>query len=80
LPRYLAISGDDISWDLIRAGWSSTAVFAIAPLQDLLSLDTEARMNFPGKPAGNWGWRFVSSDLSPYVLERMQEMNKLYLR
>ena len=78
--RYLARSGDDISWDLIRAGWSSTAVFAIAPLQDLLSLDTEARMNFPGKPAGNWGWRFLSSDLSPYLLERMQEMNTLYRR
>jgi len=78
--RYLARSGDDIAWDLIRAGWSSTAVFSMAPLQDLLSLGTEARMNYPGRPAGNWNWRFLSGDLSPFIIERMKEMNTLYLR
>jgi len=78
--RYLARSGDDIAWDLIRAGWSSTAVFSVAPLQDLLSLGTEARMNYPGKPAGNWNWRFLSGELSPFIIQRMKEMNTLYLR
>ncbi len=78
--RYLARSGDDIAWDLIRAAWSSKANFAIAPLQDLLNLGTEARMNYPGKPAGNWGWRFLSSNLSAPLAARMQEQNLLYGR
>jgi 4-alpha-glucanotransferase len=37
-------------------------------------------MNFPGKPAGNWGWRFQPEDLSQDLLERLQELNYLYLR
>ncbi|MBA4374767.1 MAG: 4-alpha-glucanotransferase [Anaerolinea sp.] len=78
--RYLACSGDDISWDMIRAVWSSTAVFALAPLQDLLCLGQEGRMNFPGKPAGNWGWRFESGRLSPDLIQRLKEMNFLYSR
>lgn len=78
--RYLARSGDDISWDLIRAAWSSTAMFAIAPLQDFLSLGTESRMNYPGKPAGNWGWRFLSGDLAEWLASRIKETNTLYSR
>ncbi len=78
--RYLARSGDDIAWDLIRAAWSSKANFAIAPLQDLLNMGTEARMNYPGKPAGNWGWRFLSSNLSDPLANRLREQNVLYSR
>ena len=55
--RYLARDGSDIAWDLIRAAWGSVADYAVAPLQDLLNLDTTARMNLPGRPNGNWGWR-----------------------
>lgn len=78
--RYLARSGDDISWDMIRAVWSSTAAFALAPLQDLLSLGTEARMNFPGKPSGNWGWRYTTDQLSEELVSRLKEVNFLYSR
>lgn len=78
--RYLARSGDDVAWDLIRAGWSSKANYAIAPLQDLLNLGTEARMNYPGKPSGNWGWRFLSSNLSEPMANRLREQNVLYGR
>ncbi|MRS04317.1 4-alpha-glucanotransferase, partial [bacterium] len=52
----------------------------IAPLQDLLNLGTESRMNFPGKPSGNWGWRFLSSNLSDSLAARMKEQNLLYGR
>jgi len=45
--RYLRVDGSDFAWDLIRAAWSSVAVFALAPIQDFLNLGTEARMNFP---------------------------------
>src|SRR5262249_19599401 len=44
----------DVAWELIRLAWSSPAVLAVAPLQDLLNLGSEARMNRPGSAEGNW--------------------------
>ncbi len=78
--RYLQTSGEDIAWDLITAAWSSRAVFSIAPLQDLLNLDNQARMNYPGNPQGNWGWRFTESDLSTGLKNRLLDINYLYGR
>jgi 4-alpha-glucanotransferase len=78
--RYLGRDGNDIAWDLLRVAWSSVAEFAIAPLQDVLSLDTAARMNMPGRPAGNWGWRYTAEQLTPWVLDRLGEMTVLYGR
>ncbi|NPV57123.1 MAG: 4-alpha-glucanotransferase [Anaerolineae bacterium] len=78
--RYMARSGQDISWDMIRQVWSSVSVFAIAPMQDLLGLGNEARMNFPGKASGNWGWRMLPGSLNEELLGRLKEANYLYLR
>jgi 4-alpha-glucanotransferase len=78
--RYLASSGADISWDMIRAVWSSVAVIALAPMQDLLSLGTEARMNFPGKLGGNWTWRMDADALNDTLNSRLKEINYLYSR
>ncbi len=78
--RYLARDGGDIAWDLIRVAWSSVADYAITPLQDVLSLGTEARMNFPGRPQGNWSWRFAPEQVNPWTLGRLAEMTKLYGR
>ncbi len=78
--RYLARSGDDISWDFIRAAWGSVACMALAPLQDFFSLGTEARMNFPGHPSGNWTWRMRSNDLNDFFQNRLKEANILYGR
>ncbi len=78
--RYIARSGDDIAWDLIRLAWSSIAVFALAPMQDLLSLGGEARMNFPGRPSGNWTWRLPPDALTSQLAGRMKEVNELYRR
>jgi 4-alpha-glucanotransferase len=78
--KYLGRSGDDISWDMIRAIWSSSSIFAIAPMQDLLSLGNEGRMNFPGKAAGNWGWRFSSEKINWTLTSRLKEMNFFYSR
>jgi 4-alpha-glucanotransferase len=47
----------NIAWELIRVAWSSVAALVIAPLQDLLNLGLEARMNIPGRADGNWAWR-----------------------
>jgi 4-alpha-glucanotransferase len=78
--RYLGRDGSDAAWDLIRVAWASVAYYAIAPLQDVLNLGTEARMNFPGKPQGNWAWRFQADQLNPWILDRLAEMTELYGR
>lgn len=78
--RYLGRDGGDIAWDFIRAAWSSVAELAIAPLQDVLNLDTKARMNLPGRPAGNWGWRYTSEQITPWVLDRLADITQLYGR
>ena len=78
--RYLNSDASDFAWDLIRAVWSSVAVYAVAPMQDLLSLGTEARMNYPSKLGGNWEWRMQEEDMSEALAERLREFNELYLR
>ena len=78
--RYLARSGDDISWDLIRAAWSSVAIMALAPMQDILSLGNEARMNYPSRPMGNWTWRMLPEAITPEIVNRLSETNYLYKR
>ncbi len=78
--RYLARDGHDIAWDLIRAAWSSVAVFAIAPMQDLLSLDNRARMNYPSRASGNWQWRMSPEALHEGLRARLAEQNRLYGR
>jgi 4-alpha-glucanotransferase len=78
--RYLRVNGSDFSWDLIRGIWSSVAVLAVTPMQDVLSLGSEARMNFPSKLGGNWEWRMREKDMSAEIAIRLRELNRLYLR
>lgn len=78
--RYLASSGTDITGDFIRAAMSSVADTVIVPLQDVLGLGNEARMNFPGRPSGNWGWRFTQSHIGEAHCNRLREMVELYGR
>lgn len=78
--KYMNTNGSDIAWDMIRAIWSSVAVYAVTPMQDALSLGGEARMNFPSKLGGNWEWRMSESDMSASLASRLKEFNTLYLR
>ncbi|HEU5179198.1 MAG TPA: 4-alpha-glucanotransferase [Candidatus Polarisedimenticolia bacterium] len=78
--RYLGRDGSDIAWDLIRAAWASCAVLALAPMQDILDLDSGSRMNLPGRPSGSWSWRMQPGSLSPALAERLGEMNYVYQR
>jgi len=77
---YLGITGEDISWDLIRAAWKSKANVAITPLQDVLSLPTGARMNFPGTLGSNWGWRMREGAFSPELQAALAALNRQTLR
>ncbi len=78
--RYLAVDGDDIAWDLIRAGYASVADTFIAPLQDVLDLGPQARMNLPGHAGGNWSWRFRAEQLTDAVRDRLAEFAEAYGR
>jgi 4-alpha-glucanotransferase len=78
--RYFDRDGLNVSWDLIRGVWSSVAVFGLAPMQDFLSLDNSARMNYPGNPSGNWSWRMQADDYSDALVKRIYEINRIYSR
>ncbi|AHJ27319.1 4-alpha-glucanotransferase [Nodularia spumigena CS-584] len=74
------ISDEGIHWDVIRLALSSIANQAIIPLQDILGLGTEARMNFPSTAEGNWGWRYQPSLLTAELGERLKNLTQLYGR
>lgn len=74
------ISPEGIHWDVIRLALSSIANQAIIPLQDILGLGTEARMNFPSVAEGNWDWRYQPSVLTAELGDRLKNLTKLYGR
>ena len=80
MRRYLARSGNDIAWDMIRSIWGSVAVMSIAPMQDFLRLGNKARMNFPGKASGNWGWRMAADALTPGLQNEIININTVFGR
>jgi 4-alpha-glucanotransferase len=82
LTRYLGAEPTDatVAWELIRLALGSVARTAIVPLQDLLGLGSEARMNTPGKEQGNWGWRFDAALLTPALGERLRDLTELFAR
>lgn len=65
---------------LMRLAWSSRAALSIAPLQDLLSLGKEARMNTPGRPNGNWNWRATEAMMARPAFERLGELTENSMR
>ncbi|WP_164101309.1 4-alpha-glucanotransferase [Candidatus Laterigemmans baculatus] len=70
------LDADEVAWALIETAWSSKAGLAIAPLQDLLNLGSDARMNIPGLAAGNWSWRVTEEMLDDQVFERLHELTR----
>jgi len=75
--HYLSVDGHDFAWDLIRSVWKSVAVFAITPMQDVLGLSGEARMNFPSKLGGNWEWRMNENDMREDLAAGLRDLNWL---
>ena len=78
--KYLNTRGEEIQWDFIRAVLSSVADTAIVPLQDLLGLGTEGRMNLPNTTQGNWSWRFKHDGLTGDHSERLRDLTDTYGR
>jgi 4-alpha-glucanotransferase len=78
--EYLNSDGSEIHWDFIRAVLASCADTALVPLQDLLGLGTEARMNLPNSTSGNWSWRFKAGSLTDEIRDRLKRLSELYGR
>lgn len=80
LGEYLGRAVPSAAWELIRLAWSSVAVLAIAPAQDLLDLGGDCRMNTPGVAAGNWGWRIAPQQWKPDAIQRLATLTYIYDR
>jgi 4-alpha-glucanotransferase len=78
--RYLNTDGREIHWVFIRTLEASVADTVLAPLQDVLGLGSDARMNQPATLGGNWRWRYRASMLTPAIETRLRELTELYGR
>jgi 4-alpha-glucanotransferase len=77
---YLGFENEPINWVFIRTVLRSVANTAIVPLQDVLGLGSEARMNLPGTVSGNWRWRYKSGALISEHAERLAKMAAMFDR
>ncbi len=79
--RYVGEADEaSVVWKLIRLAWASVADLAVAPLQDVLNLDGAARMNLPGRAAGNWAWRYRAEQLTEKHLTDLADLTELFAR
>ena len=78
--RYMNTDASSVSWDFIRICLGTIARYAIFPLQDVLKLDSNSRMNVPGTPEGNWGWRYKAGDLNSGMADGLRQMTHLFGR
>ncbi len=69
---YLGICDDaGVAWAFVRAALTSVAILAILPVQDILGLGSEARMNVPSQTEGNWSWRLPETALTPELAQKL---------
>lgn len=72
--RYLDTDGSEMHWTLIRAALESVANTVLIPLQDVLGLGSDARMNLPGRQSGNWGFRFTWDQLPSPLSSQLHDL------
>ncbi len=78
--RYLNCDGSNVSWDMIRLAMSSVARYSVYPMQDVLRLGSEARMNVPGVLGENWNWRFKKDEIQQWHEVELKKMTELFYR
>ena len=77
---YMNTTDKHINKAFIRTALSSIAAFTIFPLQDLLGIGKDGRMNTPGKASGNWSWRYTKNALTKDLAEELMDLTVLYGR
>jgi 4-alpha-glucanotransferase len=80
VQRYLERHGNEIHWDMVRLALMSVAHTAIYPLQDVLGIGSEGRMNTPGRATGNWTWRYRSEMITHAVRDRLLDLTEIFGR
>ena len=80
MRRYLNVSGDDVSWDLIRLAISTNALYSIIPIQDIMNLPAADRMNKPGDSQGWWRFRYTQEMLDYNYASRLAYLTALFHR
>jgi 4-alpha-glucanotransferase len=80
IERYLGYAPADPARALVRELYKSTAAWAIVPLQDILGLGSEARMNTPSTLGGNWAWRMGENAFTPELARSLADLSRLYGR
>ncbi|MBL6967179.1 MAG: 4-alpha-glucanotransferase, partial [Desulfobacteraceae bacterium] len=71
---------NEIHWEIIRLAMMSVADIAIIPMQDILGLGEDARMNQPATTSGNWRWRLLSEQIAPDIERKLSGMTRTYGR
>ena len=74
--NYVGTDGHAINWDMIEVALRSNAVMSVVPMQDVLGLDSSARMNIPGRESGNWQWRFQWKTLNESMIKKMRHLTR----
>ncbi len=82
ISRYLGVSQDErqVCWQLIESAYRSNANTVIIPLQDILCLGNEARMNLPGTVGGNWQWRVLKTAFTTELASKLANLARKYNR
>jgi 4-alpha-glucanotransferase len=74
------VAPKEVSFEVVKLALSSISALSIIPIQDVLGLGAEARMNNPSKPLGNWQWRVTKQQLANHKLAELGELTANYLR
>ena len=77
---YMNTDGSSIHWDFLRTCLGSIATYAIIPMQDVLGIGEEGRMNTPGVGTDNWAWRYTKHALSDGLAEGLKKITRIYGR
>ncbi len=78
--KYFNYYDNNMTFELIRTAYASVSNIVVIPLQDILNLGNEARMNFPSTLGGNWAWRFTWDQLTEKIEKTYKEMTIMYER
>jgi 4-alpha-glucanotransferase len=78
--EYANTDDKNVAWEFIRLAFASVSDTAIVPMQDLLSLDSDSRMNTPSIASGNWQWRFKWEQVTPEIKAKLKRFTEIYQR
>ena len=81
LEEYTGVTEEsEMAWALVKMAYASVCDTCIIPMQDVLNLDNEARINTPSTLGGNWGWRMKKGAATKTLAKKLNDLAKMYYR